>query len=213
VTNHHVVARAHKVYVMFTDGEKVDVVGVKASDRDADISILKLARRVDLQPLHVSESSPPAVGTRAYAIGSPLGLTNTLSEGLVSGVRPEGAHDVIQTSAPISPGSSGGPLLTAKADVVGVTTFVLRDGQNLNFAVPSSEVVSLLRRAEKQKQLMTLPLDKEDTAVALLKSGNAWLKRKEYVKAIGEFDQAIRLDPKLVSRTSIGGGASVRQGN
>jgi hypothetical protein len=80
------------------------------------------------------------VGTHVFAIGSPEGFANSLSEGLVSGIRADG----IQVTAPISHGSSGGPLLDAHEDVLGVTTFKIAGGENLNFAVPSARVVTLM---------------------------------------------------------------------
>jgi Flp pilus assembly protein TadD len=85
------------------------------------------------------------VGTTVYAIGHPLGLRNVLSEGLVSGLGDPGrGQHFIQTTAAISPGSSGGPLMTADGVVVGVTTATVRDAQNLNFAMPASRIRALL---------------------------------------------------------------------
>lgn len=76
-----------------------------------------------------------AVGERVYCIGSPNALENTLGEGLVSGLRQRSGIDLVQTSAPISPGSSGGGLFDAAGNLIGVTTFLMRDSQNLNFAI------------------------------------------------------------------------------
>lgn len=76
-----------------------------------------------------------AVGERVYSIGSPNALENTLSEGLVSGLRQRSGIDLVQTSAPISPGSSGGGLFDAAGNLIGVTTFLMRNSQNLNFAI------------------------------------------------------------------------------
>ena len=89
-----------------------------------------------------------------YTIGNPQGLSNTLSEGLISGYRERGKHEPwIQITAPISPGSSGGPLFSPEGSVIGVTTAFFSEGQNLNFAVPASEVSRLLTHTEKPRPI------------------------------------------------------------
>jgi S1-C subfamily serine protease len=75
------------------------------------------------------------VGERVYTVGSPSGLENTLSEGILSGLRKRNGLDLVQISAPISPGSSGGGLFDGAGNLIGITTFLLRDTQNLNFAI------------------------------------------------------------------------------
>lgn len=84
------------------------------------------------------------VGDRVVAIGAPLGLENTVSEGIVSAIRENASSRIIQTTASISPGSSGGPLLNEYGKVIGLTTATVRDGQNLNFVIPSSCISELL---------------------------------------------------------------------
>jgi S1-C subfamily serine protease len=79
------------------------------------------------------------VGERVYTIGNPRGLSNTLGDGLVSGVREHKGITLIQTSAPVSPGSSGGALVDSQGALVGITTFIIRDAQNLNFAIAAEE--------------------------------------------------------------------------
>ena len=76
-----------------------------------------------------------AVGERVYTVGSPSGLENTLGEGIISGLRRRGEIDLVQTTAPISSGSSGGGLFDRAGNLIGITTFLLRDSQNLNFAI------------------------------------------------------------------------------
>jgi S1-C subfamily serine protease len=80
-----------------------------------------------------------AIGERVYTIGNPSGLTKTLGEGLISGMRLRQGITHVQTSAPMSRGSSGGALVDAKGMLVGITTFLLRDTQNLNFAIAAEE--------------------------------------------------------------------------
>ena len=79
------------------------------------------------------------VGERVYSIGAPAGLENTLGEGLVSGLRQLEDTRLVQTSAPISPGSSGGALFDSRGTLVGITTLFLREAQNLNFAIAAED--------------------------------------------------------------------------
>src|SRR5207244_1085860 len=139
---------------------KLVVAGVAAHDREADIAILSVPYPFTAQPLEMA-TGEIAVGTKVFAIGSPRGLTNTLSDGVVSAHREidEAKPRMIQTTSPISPGSSGGPLLGPDGKVVGVTTLSRPDGQNLNFAVPVSYVEKLVDRSRSAGgQLTQLPL-------------------------------------------------------
>ena len=99
-----------------------------------------------ISTLGIAQGPEPPIGAKVYAIGSPKGLEASLSEGIISGRR-EVAEEMwhLQTTTPISPGSSGGPLLDSTGQVVGVTTAGLRGGQNLNFAIPASQVLAFLK--------------------------------------------------------------------
>jgi serine protease Do len=87
-----------------------------------------------------------AVGTKVYAIGAPQGLELSLSDGVVASLRPLGGSSLIQTTAAISAGSSGGGLFDSLGRLVGITTFQSRTGQNLNFAVPADWINLLPQR-------------------------------------------------------------------
>ena len=152
VTNHHVVRGAEFATVLRADGSTLFVEGILALDEGQDLVLLKV-NGTGLPCLEVaSAAAPPPVGTRVYAIGNPQGLTNTLSEGLVSGIRNAGSEvSAIQTTAAISPGSSGGPLVDAQGRVVGVVRAFAVDGQGLNFAVPAAAVRALLVKAAAGK--------------------------------------------------------------
>ncbi|MGB3088148.1 MAG: tetratricopeptide repeat-containing serine protease family protein [Phycisphaerae bacterium] len=153
VTNHHVVRGAEFATVLRADGSTLFVDGVLALDEDHDLAVLKVGG-TGLPCLEVAPAAaaPPPVGSRVYAIGNPQGLTNTLSEGLVSGIRREGGEvRAIQTTAAISPGSSGGPLVDSQGRVVGVMTAYLAGGQGLNFAVPAAAVRAAIARAATRK--------------------------------------------------------------
>ena len=86
------------------------------------------------------------VGQRVYAIGAPQGLELTLSDGLISGLRDAAGAQIIQTSAAISPGSSGGGLFDDAGELIGVTTFQTKTGQNLIFAIPVEWIDQLPQR-------------------------------------------------------------------
>ena len=154
VTNYHVIEGADTATAILADRRDLLVTGVAAVDREGDLALLKveeaiLGDRPPLPCLLVSTGAGPRVGATVYAIGSPEGLQNTISEGLVSGHRRHNGLPVLQTSAPMSHGSSGGPLVTDDGRVVGVCFRILAGGQNLNFAVPAERVVQLLQKEGK----------------------------------------------------------------
>jgi S1-C subfamily serine protease len=142
-TNYHVVKGSSGLSVLLDGNATIQVLGIAALDPDGDVALVKVAGAVP-PALKLAENLP-RVGTRSYAIGNPLGLTNTLSEGLISGLRKESPSlTFLQTTTPISPGSSGGPLINEEGNVLGVTTLCFLDGQNLNFAVESARIRRLL---------------------------------------------------------------------
>jgi S1-C subfamily serine protease len=109
-----------------------------AADVSADSCILRSTTKLrSFVPIRSYESIK--VGERVYSIGAPLGLELTLSDGLVSGRRLEDRVRLIQTTAPISPGSSGGGLFDTKGNLIAITTFFLKGSQNLNFAVAAED--------------------------------------------------------------------------
>jgi S1-C subfamily serine protease/Flp pilus assembly protein TadD len=154
-TNYHVIREAYSVSILLATEATLAADSVLAFDEANDIAILKVngtgLPHVDLAPLGYL----PAVGARVYALGNPQGLTNTISEGIVSALRRESECALIQTTAAISPGSSGGPLLDTSGRVVGMTTFVHADrerlAQNLNFAICSDSIHAVLNMAAAGK--------------------------------------------------------------
>jgi protein-L-isoaspartate(D-aspartate) O-methyltransferase len=152
VTNRHVIENASLIVARLANGSFFIVDRVLLEDEDWDMAFLSVPGR-NLPVLAVSASDSPAVGDKVYAIGSPQGLEQTLSDGIISGLRREHSQSlpVIQTTAPVSPGSSGGALVDTDGRLVGITTFLVRGGQNLNFAVPAQVVRSLLDQALREK--------------------------------------------------------------
>ena len=163
-TNYHVIKGAEFATARLSNGSTVFVDGVVATDPNGDLALLKLSGS-GFPCLKRAEGALPKVGAAVFAIGNPQGLENTFSSGMVSGHREikEGLK-VIQVTTPISPGSSGGPLLNAGGEVVGVTTAYLATGQNLNFAVPVSGVLALIRKQGKVQTLASASGRRLDSA-------------------------------------------------
>src|SRR5579884_2509116 len=155
VTNDHVIKEAHSAVVKLSNGAFFPVDGVLASDASKDLAIIKVKGK-NLPFLSLGEIERLSVGDHVVAIGSPLGLEGTVSDGIVSALRDVGSKKWIQTTAPVSHGNSGGPLLDMNDHVVGVITWGvnLDLGQNLNFAVPSSEITPLVAAAHQQAKLL-----------------------------------------------------------
>ena len=107
------------------------------------MSILKTKLDLGIEPLKLGSSENMLKGEEVVAIGSPLGLVNTVSTGVISGRAKENGGEVIQFTAPISNGSSGGALFDSKGMVIGVTYASYVDGQNLNLAIPIEQVIKL----------------------------------------------------------------------
>ncbi|MCA0374261.1 MAG: S1C family serine protease [Gemmatimonadetes bacterium] len=124
--------------------ESAPLVGVVASDPEHDVALVEMATAQ--RPLKLRTTTRFTIGERLFAIGNPEGLEGTFSEGILSAIRPLGKDTILQLTAPISPGSSGGPVLDSRGEVIGVATATFREGQNLNFAVPSIHLERLLAR-------------------------------------------------------------------
>ncbi len=143
VTNYHVIEGAHKVEVRLRDGAKAWADGVVDLDRKIDYAILQVSG-AHFPAIRVGNARYAEIGEPVVAIGNPQGLDFTVSEGIISQRRPFGDHMMLQISAPISQGSSGGPILNMRGEVIGVATAGVEQGQNLNFALPINYVDAAL---------------------------------------------------------------------
>jgi S1-C subfamily serine protease len=143
VTNYHVIEDASSAIVKTSDGGFYKVEGTVAVDKKHDLAILKVVG-ANFAYVSLGDSDAATIGEKVYAVGSPLGLEATVSDGIVSSIREVDQVRLIQTGAPLSHGSSGGPLLNVHGQVIGVTTLQIEGGQNLNFAVPSNLIRPLL---------------------------------------------------------------------
>ncbi len=154
LTNYHVVEGSSDVKLLLSEGRTFDarLVGTAPA---FDIALLKVetggATETNLSPLPLGDSDKLEMGQKVLAIGNPLGLHNTLTTGVLSGLSrdipgaPVGLGQAfLQTDAAINPGNSGGPLLDSSGNVIGVNAVVARDGQNIGFAIPINFVKKIL---------------------------------------------------------------------
>lgn len=146
VTNCHVVKNAGQIRIRV--GQKEYSASLRYSDWERDVCALSVPG-IDAPPVSVGSTSKLKVGARVYAIGAPKGLELSLSEGIVSSLRETKGGRYIQTTAAISPGSSGGGLYDDNGTLIGLTTFYLAEGQNLNFALPVEWIEELPKRSRQ----------------------------------------------------------------
>jgi serine protease Do len=144
VTNCHVIARGKAFLV--GHAQKRSFARLMAYDADKDLCVLNV-QGLEVTPARIGDAKTLRVGQRVYAIGTPEGFELTLSEGLISGLREAGGGRYIQTTAPLSEGSSGGGLFDSSGRLIGITAFVFSAGQNLNFAAPADWAVDLAQKA------------------------------------------------------------------
>lgn len=142
-TNYHVIAGAASGYAKVV-GKKgtFGIQGVIAADPKADLAIIKIKAR-NIAYLTLRSTDDVSVGDPVYVVGNPQGLEGTFSTGIVSAIRSIGHYKLLQITAPISPGSSGGPVLDTSGRVIGVAAATYKGGQNLNFAIPSDYLKKL----------------------------------------------------------------------
>lgn len=169
LTNYHVIRDATNATVRLASGDVYDRVSIMATDERRDLAVLKVSG-FSLPTLALGNSDSVHVGTEVVAIGSPMGLENTVSTGIVSGRRTEPrGFKLIQISAPASTGSSGGPVLNREGRVIGIAASQFRSGQNLNFAVPINYARGMLAEVDGEPLTVlganSLPRSEESTDV------------------------------------------------
>ncbi len=221
ITNCHVVQWGKSLQVRQLG--KTFKATLQYADPDRDLCQLSVP---DLQapPVALGTAKKLRVGQRVYAIGAPQGRELTLSEGLISNLRPYEGSQYIQTSAAISPGSSGGGLFDDQGRLIGITSFQFIEGQNLNFALPVDWIGELPKRAQaasvvakksgldwlnravalKQKKdwqgLLKLSLQwvkiQPGSAIAWSVLGVAYRDLEQYDQAIPAFQEALRIEPE-----------------
>ena len=145
ITNDHVIRGASAIHVVLADGRELeaDVIG---SDANNDLAVLKVSSKQPLPSAKLGTSSDLMIGETVVAIGSPFGLSKTVTSGVLSATgrtfKADGRtyNDFIQTDAAINPGNSGGPLLNVDGDVIGINTAIFASAQGIGFAIPADKV-------------------------------------------------------------------------
>ena len=208
ITAFHVLRGATRAVARFEDGRLYEVLGVSAWDSLADVAVFELGRASAQGVRHPRASAypalrsrpRPAVGEAVVVIGSPEGFESTLSDGLLSGTRETDEGERLQLTAPISSGSSGGPVFDGHGRVIGVVVSRWSEGQNLNFAAPAWVLAPLLAQrqslplAEFGERTRERRLEFDPLAEELFVMGNEHFRRRRYVAALERYRLALRED-------------------
>ncbi len=175
LTNNHVVEGADQIKVKLANGKEFDgkVIG---RDPKTDLAVIKIEGSADLQALPLGNSDDLKVGSWVVAVGSPFGLEQTVTAGIVSAkgrVIGSGPYDnFIQTDASINPGNSGGPLVNLKGEVVGINTAIIASGQGIGFAIPVNMAKEIVPQLEEKGRVVRgwLGVGIQEVTPALAKS-------------------------------------------
>ncbi len=204
ITNYHVLEKARFAEVKTADGKIYSVATIVAMDEESDIVRIS----IDINSAYVCSlplcSKLPKVAERIIVYGSPMGLEKTVSDGIISAIREvPGYGKLIQITAPISPGSSGSPVLNMNGEVIGIATLQLVEGQNLNFAIPSEKIVNL--KAIREKKTITSEelfwglgwgenIESNNIAQEAYDKALYLIDKKEHEKALSYLEIAIKTD-------------------
>lgn len=146
VTNYHVVKSSHGVLIQLMNEKSYQQASLIAGYPSNDLAILYIEGDKLFLPVILGDSDNVQIGEQILAIGNPYGFENTISDGLISGIREIADFKLLQITAPVSPGSSGGALFNMKGEVIGITSIGSQwNAQNLNFAIPINTLKILVR--------------------------------------------------------------------
>jgi hypothetical protein len=166
LTNYHVIQNSRTARVRLDDDRTFSVVSVLGIDKQKDIAVLKIDA-ANLEFLPLADSDDSEIGDDVYSLSNPLGqYLNTLSAGIISGIRERDGYLQIQFTAPTSHGSSGGPLFNSRGEVIAITSTGDYSGQSLNFAVPINDAREVLAHPGQSRSLASVH-DLENHAVPL----------------------------------------------
>jgi len=202
ITNYHVIDGKYAAEVRTADGNSFPIALVVADNKSVDlVKVLVDIPREKVKWIKVS-GDLPSIAEQIMVVGSPMGLEQTVSEGIVSSIREiPTVGEFFQMSAPISPGSSGGPVINLKGEVIGVTTFQFVRGQNLNFAITGNSVLKLKpARLGLTISLWTFTKSSQQPKLAeeLCRQGYSFSINGDDQKALELFKEAIEQDPENV---------------
>ena len=206
VTNLHVVARPGPIFAKLSDDENVWMVeGVAGYDIENDLVILKIAG--EGVPLSLGDSDAARNGERVYAIGYPGGGAYKLTEGMVRSSRYKDKW--LQTTADISQGNSGGPMLNGKGEVIGISTAV---DNSFSYAVPSNLLKALLSQPAQVEPLVEWYKQKRIRAYGYLQRGEDNYNRKDYKAALTDLNRSVESDPEFTDAYATRGNVAVHYG-
>ena len=168
------------------------IEGITATDQINDLAILKV-NSYGINPLPLGDSNNVRIGATVYVAGNPKGLEGTFSDGIISSRRDRYTQERLQMTAPISPGSSGGPVLNRKGEVIGISFMTIEGGQNLNFAIPSNYLKILLTQSGSMKSFSQV--DQSISAETYLLWGYVKGELGDHIGAISDYTKAIQLKP------------------
>ncbi len=197
ITNRHVIEKSNRVVVQLVNGKKYTANGIVAIDGEGDLAVLHVdVPAENAIPLIISPDAPQE-GESILVIGNPYGLEGSVSNGIVSAVREfPGYGKIIQITAPISPGSSGSPVVNLRGQVIGVATLQAAEGQSLNFAVPGERIARL--KIGELKTIASLNAETVENKRVLAESfysqGLGFVSRDDYAKAVSFFEKAVQID-------------------
>ncbi|MCE2399554.1 trypsin-like peptidase domain-containing protein [Candidatus Poribacteria bacterium] len=204
-TNYHVIEGAAKgTAKLVGKNTTYNIEGVTATDKTNDLALLKVTA-FGIKPLSLGDSDKVRIGETVYVAGNPKGLEGTFSDGIISSRRDKLTKERLQMTAPISPGSSGGPVLNRKGEVIGVSVagHPALDAQNLNFAIPSKYLKALLEQKNPAK-----PLSQGKQSISAdtyLQWGFVKYELGNYWGAILDCTRAILLKPDYVEAYHVRG--------
>src|SRR6266700_8296535 len=197
VTNRHVIEGAYRAEVHSSTGNVYPVKGVLAVDAEGDVALLRIEAPPNLvRPLSLERTSPQE-GESIVVIGNPFGLEGSVTNGIVSAVRDIPTFGrIIQITAPISPGSSGSPVVNMRGQVIGVATLQITGGQSINFAIPSERISQLQTGTAMSLADLVVATgrNKRAKAVQFFRDGLSFLSKDDCEKALPYFEKAVESD-------------------
>jgi hypothetical protein len=161
--------------VQLANGEVFDSILVLAIDERRDLAVIKIAG-VDLPALELGDSNALTVGEPVVVVGSPRGLEGTVTAGILSSVRDSDGFKLLQTDAAVNSGNSGGPIVNAQGQAIGVVSFKLRSAEGLNFAIPINYVRGLLDSLREPVTLDQMRQGLSPTSTPIKQTGGPSLK-------------------------------------
>lgn len=201
VTNFHVIEKMTEGYAKIYGQEKIyDISGIVGTDEKNDLALLKI-KGIKGKPLKLNTDDSAAIGDEVFAVGNPKGLEGTFSQGIVSSIRKTGKFNLLQITASISSGSSGGAVLNDKGEVIGVAVGAIESGQSLNFAIPVLLLRNLVSTNSPLKPLISNQISSKPNQVSAPK--NTQLPKNEFPKRESKKFESSKLQENTLNWTSL----------